>query len=56
MLIKVNSEKCNGCGACVAICPVEALTLYGKAKVDATRCIGCRMCLTVCPVKAISNR
>ncbi len=56
MRIKVNSEKCNGCGACISACPVEALTLSGTAKVDSGRCNGCCICMTVCPAKAITNR
>jgi len=24
----INSEKCNGCGACVAICPTQALQVH----------------------------
>ena len=29
MAVKIDLEKCTGCGICVDICPVEALT-YGK--------------------------
>jgi len=25
---EINTEKCNGCGACIAICPTQALNVY----------------------------
>lgn len=55
-MIKINVEKCNGCGACVNICPVGAITLISKARLDSSRCVNCRICLTVCPEKAVANR
>ncbi|MFP4141425.1 MAG: 4Fe-4S binding protein, partial [Phycisphaerae bacterium] len=27
MAAKVNEELCTGCGACVEVCPVEAISL-----------------------------
>jgi len=27
MAAKVNEEKCIGCGACVGVCPQEAIAL-----------------------------
>lgn len=56
MKIKVDHERCTGCGVCIPVCPVEALSVQIKATIDTTRCINCRMCLTACPVKAISCR
>ncbi|MFW5690576.1 MAG: 4Fe-4S binding protein [Planctomycetota bacterium] len=35
MAAKVNEELCTGCGACVEVCPVEAISLGdGKAPVS----------------------
>ena len=31
-LIEVDSEKCFSCGACVALCPVEAITMTPEAE------------------------
>ena len=50
----VDKEKCIGCGTCVAICPVEAISFVdGKAKIDRNKCIHCGSCEASCPVRAI---
>lgn len=50
----VIPDLCNGCGACVPICPVNAISMQnGKAKVDAFQCTGCGACIPVCPQEAI---
>ena len=50
----VISDLCNGCGGCVPICPVNAISMQnGKAKVDAFQCTGCGACIPVCPQEAI---
>ena len=54
MAMIVDKETCVGCGACVAICPVGAISLEDKACIDADSCIGCGACVNACPVGAIS--
>jgi ferredoxin len=59
----INAENCNGCGKCVSLCPVEAMTLVSsndpvkplskKAKVEQDICLGCGVCLTGCNKNAI---
>lgn len=56
--IRIDPSKCWGCGACVKICPPNALTLRPSGR-EATleyfvgRCIFCGMCAEVCPAGAI---
>lgn len=51
----VQDNLCSGCGACVAICPKDAiamtLTSIGqlKASVRKDLCIDCAICQKVCP-------
>ena len=51
---EVKPKKCTGCQACIAECPVDAITIVdGIAQIDAEKCIGCGKCFNVCPADAI---
>lgn len=58
-LIEVDSEKCFSCGACVALCPVEAITLDKDNSVvfNKEKCVGstCSACVEACPARAIKS-
>jgi len=50
----VDEKKCITCGACVSICPVNAIKIEkGKAKINPKKCIKCGSCAQFCPVNAI---
>ena len=50
----VDKEKCLGCGLCVSVCPVQAISLEDKkATIDHERCNACMQCANQCPVGAI---
>lgn len=55
--IRINHDKCNGCGLCVETCGDLSLKLVNNraAKSDAAifGCIGCGHCMAVCPTGAI---
>lgn len=49
-------DNCCGCGACISVCPVQAIS-YSKdkyeftiPKVDENKCISCGKCISVCPL------
>jgi Fe-S-cluster-containing hydrogenase component 2 len=50
----VDKEKCTGCGSCVEICPIEAISVVDDiAVIDAESCIDCGTCIDECPNEAI---
>jgi NAD-dependent dihydropyrimidine dehydrogenase PreA subunit len=55
-IIRIDEEKCNGCGVCVPDCPEGALQVIdGKARlVGDLLCDGLGACLNKCPEGAIS--
>jgi NAD-dependent dihydropyrimidine dehydrogenase PreA subunit len=53
-VVWVDAARCTGCGACVDVCPVEAIALIdGKACVNEELCTGCEVCVSTCPEDAI---
>ena len=55
-MIKIDEDKCNGCGLCVSACHEGAIGMVdGKAKLlRDDYCDGLGNCLPVCPTGAIS--
>lgn len=55
-IIKIDEEKCNGCGACAAACHEGAIGMVnGKAKLTREDyCDGLGDCLPACPTDAIT--
>ena len=50
----VDEERCFGCAACIAVCPLNALTLEGiMAVATEEKCTHCDLCIPVCPVHAL---
>ncbi len=55
-IIRIDEDKCNGCGACAAACHEGAIGMVdGKARLlRDDYCDGLGNCLPVCPTAAIS--
>lgn len=53
-VIMVDEKKCISCGACISICPVNAIKFVkGKAQINPKKCIKCGSCAQFCPVGSI---
>jgi ferredoxin len=62
----IDLTTCNGCGKCVAVCPVEAMTLVSAndpskcnrkhAKLNEEICLGCGLCVGSCALSSVSLR
>jgi ferredoxin len=63
---EIERQKCTGCGQCVSVCPVEAMSLVTAndphrknrktARLDAELCLGCGVCVRSCPNGSITLR
>ncbi len=55
-IIKIDEDKCNGCGLCLQVCTCGALTMVGQRikVVETEGCHWCTQCEVVCPQGAIS--
>ena len=52
-MIRIDRERCVGCGGCVDLCPRAAIRFVDDfAHIDAALCLECKTCVKVCPVKA----
>ena len=59
----IDSERCKGCGLCVAVCPKNVLELMKELNAKGyfpafqarpEDCIHCAICCTMCPDVAIT--
>jgi ferredoxin len=52
--LKYDPAICDFCGACVAVCPHDAIELQeSDFNILEKRCTLCKNCVYVCPVRAL---
>ena len=50
---KVNADKCNGCGTCVRVCPMENISLKNtQVAIIGDNCTVCLACVHACAQQA----
>jgi ferredoxin len=56
MPAQVDKEKCTGCGLCVEVCSVEAISLSPQKiiEIETDNCLECGVCENECPNDAIT--
>lgn len=53
--LKIDAEKCSGCGTCASGCPTKSIELQnGKAVFAPGSCTLCYRCVNHCPARAIT--
>jgi Fe-S-cluster-containing hydrogenase component 2 len=53
-MLVIEIDRCEGCGACVHVCPKGAISLVdGLARIDSVLCSECQTCVQACPMGAI---
>jgi len=63
---RIDEQSCTGCGKCVNICPVEAMTIVSAndpkktnrkiAKLNKEVCLGCGLCIRACKEDSLALR
>ncbi len=53
----IDDDKCIDCGACISLCPTDALNFDKEERLNFyfEKCIGCLLCLDSCPRFAIEE-
>ncbi|HOY09935.1 MAG TPA: 4Fe-4S binding protein [Candidatus Omnitrophota bacterium] len=54
MAVNVDINKCDGCGTCKDICPVDAIKVENSKASISDACIECCACVNECPSEALS--
>jgi NAD-dependent dihydropyrimidine dehydrogenase PreA subunit len=50
----VDWETCTGCGLCIEVCPLQAISMAPEKKASISDiCVDCKACTKVCPKEAI---
>jgi ferredoxin len=54
-LVVVDYDRCSYCGACVAVCPPDCITLHNATLlINRDSCTLCRRCIPACPTGALT--
>ena len=52
-MVRIDVDKCAGCGGCIDLCPSIAIGMVDdRVVIDEKRCTACCICVKVCPMRA----
>lgn len=51
--IDLDEPNCIQCGACLPVCPTEAISLNQQLEIAQALCYGCGRCVPTCPTEAL---
>ena len=55
-MIKIIENKCDFCGACVTVCPVDCIEVReASISIDHPICIDCDLCVEICPILVLET-
>lgn len=56
-MLKINYDKCTGCGACKAACPLDCISIQESKdgfiypNINISKCVDCHKCEIACPIE-----
>ena len=55
-MIQISHDKCDLCGACLGVCPFDALEMTEtRLSVIEPNCTECNFCVYICPFEVLTN-
>jgi ferredoxin len=55
-MISIKENRCDFCGACITVCPVDCIEVReASIKIDEVVCIECDLCVEICPIEVLEN-
>ena len=52
--LRVDKDKCIGCGKCEKLCPMNNIKIVDKKVVQNNQCTMCYRCINNCPKQAMT--
>jgi Fe-S-cluster-containing hydrogenase component 2 len=55
-MIKIIDHKCDFCGTCVTVCPVDCIEVReASISIEHPICIDCDLCVEICPILVLET-